>query len=150
MGAGISVLMGHRGLTLDALESVRLVTANGELVTASKEENNDLFWAIRGAGVNFGVVVSATYKVYDITNQGETMIADMVFPASANRTYFDILHSYDHSLHPRLAMTSLGYYDREKDQVTHIYLVYNAFVLTNRSIGTCSTQSHLFWSSRRG
>jgi FAD/FMN-containing dehydrogenase len=117
MGAGIGVLMGHRGLMLDALDSVRLVTAEGELLTASETENDDLFWAIRGGGPNWGIIVSATYTVYDYTHNGQASIYDMVFNASSNRSYFETLHSFDNNLPAKLAMTNLGYYDREHDQV---------------------------------
>lgn len=49
---------------IDALVSARLVTAQGEMVEVSKTENPDLFWAIRGAGANFGIVVSATFQAH--------------------------------------------------------------------------------------
>ncbi|KAK8060366.1 hypothetical protein PG996_010296 [Apiospora saccharicola] len=51
---------------MDALLSVRLVTAAGAVVTASATENGDLFWALRGAGANFGIVTSATYRVFEL------------------------------------------------------------------------------------
>lgn len=67
------------GLGLDSLLSVRIVTGTGEIVTASKESNSDLFWGLRGAGHNFGVVTSATYKVYPLANGGAVQSADLVF-----------------------------------------------------------------------
>ncbi|MHA2007338.1 MAG: FAD-binding oxidoreductase [Promethearchaeota archaeon] len=54
------------GLTSDNLISVDIVTANGKLIKASSEENSDLYWAVRGGGLNFGVVVSFEYKLYPI------------------------------------------------------------------------------------
>lgn len=56
LGAGLGTLQGLHGVLLDSLESVRLVTASGEIVTASQTHNSDLFWGIRGAGHNFGIV----------------------------------------------------------------------------------------------
>ena len=56
LGGGIGWLMRRYGLTIDQLLSVDLVTADGELVKASAQENSDLFWGIRGAGGNFGIV----------------------------------------------------------------------------------------------
>ncbi|GHS87705.1 hypothetical protein AGMMS50218_10140 [Actinomycetota bacterium] len=55
---GIGWFVREHGLTIDHLRSVDVVTAAGELVQASAEENTDLFWAMRGAGANFGVAVS--------------------------------------------------------------------------------------------
>ena len=117
LGGGIGSLHGHRGILLDALESVRIVTANGDLLTASETENADLFWALRGAGSNYGIVTQATYKVYDASNDGMYTNADFVFPASANRTFFEILQSFDGDRLPsRLAMTAVAFYNRVTDQ----------------------------------
>ncbi|WP_426323324.1 FAD-binding oxidoreductase [Microbacterium sp. E-13] len=55
---GIGWFVREHGLTIDHLRSVEVVTADGELVRASADENPDLFWAMRGAGANFGVAVS--------------------------------------------------------------------------------------------
>ena len=118
LGAGLGPLMGYRGLMIDALESVRLVTADGDLVTASRSQNSELFWALRGAGSNFGIVTSASLKVYDITNNGQAMVAQMVFPASANSSYWRVLQSFDDNLPSRLALTNLAYYDRDINQVS--------------------------------
>ncbi|KAI1498756.1 hypothetical protein F5X99DRAFT_411811 [Biscogniauxia marginata] len=54
------------GLMADQVISARLVLPNGELVTVSEKSNPELFWAIRGAGHNFGLVTEWEYRVYDI------------------------------------------------------------------------------------
>jgi FAD/FMN-containing dehydrogenase len=59
--------MGRYGLVTDNLLSAQVVTADGQLVTASATENSDLWWGLRGAGGNFGVVVSLEYRLYPIT-----------------------------------------------------------------------------------
>ena len=58
LGGGIGRLQRRFGLTIDNLRSVELVTANGRLVRASVNEEPDLFWGVRGAGWNFGIVTS--------------------------------------------------------------------------------------------
>src|SRR5687767_10187832 len=78
LGGGIGWLMRKHGATVDNLLSADVVTAQGEIVTASEEENADLFWAIRGGGGNFGVVTSFEYQVHPV---GPIVLAGMVFYA---------------------------------------------------------------------
>ncbi|HEX5166804.1 MAG TPA: FAD-binding oxidoreductase [Thermomicrobiales bacterium] len=54
------------GLSIDSLISVDIVTADGQLRTANSEENRDLFWAVRGAGSNFGVVTSFEFAMHPV------------------------------------------------------------------------------------
>ncbi|KAF1941720.1 FAD-binding domain-containing protein [Clathrospora elynae] len=65
LGGGHGWLQGQYGLAADQLISARMVLANGEAITVSEESNPDLFWAIRGAGHNFGVVTQLKMKIYD-------------------------------------------------------------------------------------
>jgi len=66
LGGGFGWISRKHGLTIDNLISADVVTASGELVKASAEENADLFWAIRGGGGNFGVVTSFTLKLHPV------------------------------------------------------------------------------------
>ena len=67
LGGGLGWLNGHYGLACDNLLAVNIVTADGQLRTASAQQHEDLFWAVRGGGGNFGVVVSFTYRLHPVT-----------------------------------------------------------------------------------
>jgi len=66
LGGGLGWLMGKHALALDSLLSVDLVLADGRILTASKDDNADLFWALRGGGGNFGVATSFEYRLHPI------------------------------------------------------------------------------------
>ena len=68
--------MRKHGLTIDALQSVDLVTADGEFVTASEGLNADLFWGVRGGGGNFGIVTDFEFRLSAV---GPTVVAGPVF-----------------------------------------------------------------------
>jgi FAD/FMN-containing dehydrogenase len=62
LGGGIGWIHRKYGLSVDKLRSVDLVTADGEFVTASHDENEDLFWGVRGGGGNFGIVTEFEFE----------------------------------------------------------------------------------------
>jgi len=66
LGGGIGWLTPRVGLAVDNLISAEVVLADGSMVTADKDNHSDLYWALRGGGGNFGVVVSFTYEVYKV------------------------------------------------------------------------------------
>lgn len=68
LGGGVGRLMGLYGLGVDNLLSVNLVTAAGIAMHVNPYNDPDLWWALRGAGANFGIVTSATMKSYPVPN----------------------------------------------------------------------------------
>ncbi len=66
LGGGLGWLMGKHALALDNLLSVDLVLADGRILTASEDDNADLFWALRGGGGNFGVAASFEYRLHPV------------------------------------------------------------------------------------
>jgi FAD/FMN-containing dehydrogenase len=75
LGGGIGHLMRKFGLTIDALRSCDVVTADGEFVVANDRENADLFWGLRGGGGNFGIVTNFTFALQPM---GPTVLAGMM------------------------------------------------------------------------
>ena len=76
LGGGIGWIMRKHGLSVDKLRRVDLVTADGELVKASADENEELFWGVRGAGANFGVVTEFEFELAPV---GPTILAGPIF-----------------------------------------------------------------------
>jgi FAD/FMN-containing dehydrogenase len=76
LGGGIGWIMRKYGLTIDQLVSVDVVTAGGELVKASADENADLFWGVRGGGGNFGIVTDFEFRLNPL---GPEVVAGPVF-----------------------------------------------------------------------
>jgi FAD/FMN-containing dehydrogenase len=66
LGGGMGRLQRHFGYSIDNMLAVELVTADGELIRASEDELPDLFWGMRGAGPNFGVVTSFEFRLHEL------------------------------------------------------------------------------------
>ena len=81
LGGGMGRLQRRFGFTIDNLLSVELVIAEGRRLRASNDENADLFWGIRGAGANFGVVTSFEFRLHP--SRGQSPMDGSHFPSSA-------------------------------------------------------------------
>jgi FAD/FMN-containing dehydrogenase len=92
LGGGIGYLTRKFGLSLDNLVSADVVTADGRLLAASEKENEDLFWALRGGGGNFGVVTSFEYKLHPVKDiYGGPMFFELEHAGDVLRFYRDFV-----------------------------------------------------------
>jgi FAD/FMN-containing dehydrogenase len=89
---GVGHLRRKYGLSIDNLLSVDIVTADGALRTASATENEDLFWAVRGAGSNFGVVTSFEFQAHPVGPM--VMVAAAFYPFEEVRSLLPAWRDY--------------------------------------------------------
>lgn len=95
LGGGHSFLQNQHGYALDNLVSARVVLYNGTVVEASDHNNTDLFWALRGAGHNFGVVTSYQMRLYDLTPSDTWTVYDWIFPESALEDLYSLVNTFE-------------------------------------------------------
>ena len=92
LGGGIGYLTRGFGLSLDNLVSADVVTADGRFLMASERENEDLFWAIRGGGGNFGVLTSLEFRVHPVKDiYGGPMFFELKHVGDVLRFYRDYI-----------------------------------------------------------
>lgn len=136
MGSGVGRFNGLFGLVADALVSARVVVADGRVVTASRTQNSDLFWGLRGAGANLGVVTSATFQAHKLVNQGQILNADFILPANQSKQYFDFLGSLSGKMPANLAVITLVVYDPVSKGVSQQPIISPHFSTDNHAKGT--------------
>ncbi|MGI8616274.1 MAG: FAD-binding oxidoreductase [Actinomycetota bacterium] len=92
LGGGIGYLSRGRGLSCDNLLSAEVVTADGRTLTASEQENEDLFWALRGGGGNFGVATSLEFRLHPVADiYGGPMFFEVDDAADVLRWYREFI-----------------------------------------------------------
>jgi FAD/FMN-containing dehydrogenase len=92
LGGGLGYLTRRFGWSVDNLEEVEIITADGQIRTTSREEDADLFWALRGGGGNFGVVTRFTFRLHEVgpTITGGLMVWSTDRADDVLATYRDI------------------------------------------------------------
>lgn len=103
LGGGLGWLNGKYGLACDNLLAADVVTADGHLLTASADENADLFWAIRGGGGNFGVVTSFTYRLHPV---GPVLGGGVAFPPERAQEALRFYHEFAATCPDELSTTA--------------------------------------------
>jgi FAD/FMN-containing dehydrogenase len=91
LGGGIGWLMGKHGLSCDNVISADLVNADGNHLSVSATENEDLFWAIRGGGGNFGIVTALEFRLHELPSvHGGVMLYPRPLALDLLRQYRDL------------------------------------------------------------
>lgn len=108
---------------MDALQSVRMVGADGKVITVSATSHPDLWWGVLGAGANFGVITSATYKVHPLVNNGKVFLADFFLPAARSREYFDMVEANYSNMSANLAQILVASWNRTTNSVSLIVYI---------------------------
>ncbi len=117
LGGGIGWLCRKLGLVVDNLLSADVVTADGQFLTASADENQDLFWGLRGGSGNFGIVTSFEYQLHPVS----TLLAGMViYPMEKATEALTFYHRFA-SAAPDELMTGAGFLTSPEGQ--HVFVV---------------------------
>ena len=102
LGGGFGYLTRRWGWTTDNVVGMDVVTADGQLVRASDDENEDLFWGLRGGGGNFGIVTGIDYKLYPV---GPEVVGGVVaWPASEAPKVLELYRSLAEKAPPELTL----------------------------------------------
>jgi FAD/FMN-containing dehydrogenase len=109
LGGGHSVLQGAHGFAADNLVSAKVALHNGTVVMASENENEDLFWGLRGAGHNLGIVLEFAVKVYDIHPDPWTFMT-FVYEADKIEEYFEAWNQLEDLITDPGLIVLNGYY----------------------------------------
>ncbi|KAJ5361026.1 hypothetical protein N7541_001870 [Penicillium brevicompactum] len=132
-GGGHGILTGVYGMGADNIIEASIVTPQGDLLTASECQNEDLFWAIRGGGGGtFGVILSLTVNVFPMPSLSTATITISGKSATSSRAWWRVISS----IHPELAKLQdagvMGYYTAASSPYSFQYTMFQ-FNTTNTS-----------------
>jgi FAD/FMN-containing dehydrogenase len=101
LGGGKGLLQGRFGLLSDNLVEARVVLADGSAVTASASSYSDLFWALKGAGHNFGIISEFRQRIYTSQPQEQWIVTESFFSQDKLEALVQIMNSLtDHGKNP--------------------------------------------------
>jgi FAD/FMN-containing dehydrogenase len=104
LGGGFGYLTRRWGWTTDTITGIELVTAEGQVVRASDDENPDLFWGLRGGGGNFGVVTGIDYNLFEV---GPEIVGGVVaWPVSEASRVLDLYRTLSENAPPELTLVA--------------------------------------------
>ena len=121
LGGGLGRYVGYFGLVLDNIIEMDVVLADGSMVTVSDASHPDLYWGMRGAGHNFGIVTRFNYKVYNIPYP-DWYIATLIFTSDKLEAVFQLINTYGangtqpkevtiyplYAMNPEISVTEVG------------------------------------------
>ena len=93
LGGGVGRYQGYFGLVLDNIIEMNVVLADGSMITVSDSSHPGLYWGMRGAGHNFGIVTRFNYRVHDIPYP-EWYLTTLVFTNDKLEAFFQLLNAF--------------------------------------------------------
>jgi FAD/FMN-containing dehydrogenase len=121
LGGGLGWLNGMYGLACNNVLAADVVTADGELLTANANEHEDLYWAVRGGGGNFGVVTSLSYRLHPVST---VLAGGLSFPPEQARDALRFYHEFASTAPDELSMAGSVSRDAEGRPVVSIAVCY--------------------------
>lgn len=113
LGGGMGWNSRRFGLTIDSLLGVDLVTANGEIIHASADQEPELFWGLRGGGGNFGIVTKFYFRMHEL---GDVITGTWIYPMAQGESALQ--HLAEHALNAPRELTSSFVVMRDQLKVT--------------------------------
>ena len=120
LGGGFGRYQGYFGLVLDNIIEMDVVLADGSMITVSESSRSDLYWGMRGAGHNFGIVTRFDYKVYDVPYP-DWYFVTLVFTNDKLESLFHALNAFgDNGTQPKEATTYTLYALNQEISATEV------------------------------